>query len=614
MRWIGVFLGILGILASLTAIFAIQFGIDNDPGWGKGRYILFGLGIVLIGSGIVVSKWQAVQQWVDRVDRKITHAIGHWRSQFLKNRIARGGISFVRGIRRFPPLAWIPASEVARTRIVFVFIILFTFLTILFYATAGTFTQFFSYFHSYYDRLANAFLQGEVALLEQPDASLIALVDPYQFENRTNVDYIWDVSYYQGKFYLYWGPVPALLMAAIKLINQSRIEDQAIVVVGLIGVAAWITFMGYQFTRKFYPSSNKLICFVFGCACALNIYLLGYLGRPGIYEAAIIAGQFFFLCGIAALLWTESGKHGVGYLIAGLCFGLAVGSRATIIIGVAWIILMVLIRSFQKVGKSLRQKIIHAGLFLLPMLILGSGLLWYNAARFGNIFENGFRYQLSSSRKSTDTSSTFSTTYIIPNLYGYLVRAPERTGAFPYIRIPPVTESNWPWYIRLPENYTYHEAQAGLLAVFPLVFLVPLEVMRCASLFGSMLRGKSARGRPFLRESLLHLMTNDANWWFVLLSGFVLGQMSAIFTYYFSSLRFHVDYLPALALLCWLCYGRIDQSLMVHPRWRFVFTLTVLVLALYSLYVGFMGTFTVGDGLFMKHNPMLFEQIKNVFQ
>ena len=44
--------GTIGVVLLGMAIFAEQIGIDNDPGWGKGRMIILGLGIILISTGL----------------------------------------------------------------------------------------------------------------------------------------------------------------------------------------------------------------------------------------------------------------------------------------------------------------------------------------------------------------------------------------------------------------------------------------------------------------------------------------------------------------------------------------------------------------------------------
>src|SRR5262249_45010424 len=73
-----------------------------------------------------------------------------------------------------------------------------------------------------YAPLGEAFLHGQTSLLERPAPELLALPNPYDCE--ANRPYrLHDRSLYQGRYYLYWGPVPALLAAAVSLVGGGAI-------------------------------------------------------------------------------------------------------------------------------------------------------------------------------------------------------------------------------------------------------------------------------------------------------------------------------------------------------------------------------------------------------
>jgi hypothetical protein len=57
----------------------------------------------------------------------------------------------------------------------------------------------------YYDLLGTAFSHGQIALEVAPPPELLKLDDPYNPENRWDIPVLWDMSYYNGKYYLYWG-------------------------------------------------------------------------------------------------------------------------------------------------------------------------------------------------------------------------------------------------------------------------------------------------------------------------------------------------------------------------------------------------------------------------
>src|SRR5829696_3147634 len=87
---------------------------------------------------------------------------------------------------------------------------------------------------SYYDWLARGFLQGQLHLPLAPSPELLALPDPY--DPRQNANYrLHDVSLYNGRYYLYWGPLPALPRALwTALTNTSLSSTVLTVALGLL--------------------------------------------------------------------------------------------------------------------------------------------------------------------------------------------------------------------------------------------------------------------------------------------------------------------------------------------------------------------------------------------
>src|SRR5580698_3527689 len=78
----------------------------------------------------------------------------------------------------------------------------------------------------YYNRLAEGFRHGHLYFDELPSPALLAKPDPFASENAGL--WLWDASLYKGHYYMYWGPVPGLLLLAFKTLTSShdRISDQ----------------------------------------------------------------------------------------------------------------------------------------------------------------------------------------------------------------------------------------------------------------------------------------------------------------------------------------------------------------------------------------------------
>src|SRR5213079_593487 len=69
-----------------------------------------------------------------------------------------------------------------------------------------------------YPMLADAFLHGHTYLPVDPASELLALPNPYDTEAHAKLALV-DASLYRDRYYLYFGPAPALAHAAWKLVT-----------------------------------------------------------------------------------------------------------------------------------------------------------------------------------------------------------------------------------------------------------------------------------------------------------------------------------------------------------------------------------------------------------
>ena len=96
---------------------------------------------------------------------------------------------------------------------------------------------------SQYGYLADALLEGRTDLDLPVSPSLAALDDPYDFEARyeigstTDERIFWDHAFYQGRYYSYFGVVPAILVfAPFRLITGAMLNTSY--AVAFLGVCA----------------------------------------------------------------------------------------------------------------------------------------------------------------------------------------------------------------------------------------------------------------------------------------------------------------------------------------------------------------------------------------
>ena len=393
-----------------------------------------------------------------------------------------------------------------------------------------------------YDQLATAFEHGSLALEREPDPALLALPNPYNPSARANLNYPVDLSLYKGKYYLYFGPTPALLLAIIKPLITASIGDQYLVFVFTSGVFIFESLLLLDIWKKFFqnvPVWVMSICIIFIGLISPFPWLLM---QARVYEAAISGGQFFFLAGLY-FVFTALSKEAVsfGKIFVGSVFWVfAIGSRLTLALPIGFLVFMatlLLIRNYRK--NKLFSDIIYAITCLVIPLMIGIAVLgWYNWARFNSIFETGFSYQLAGPYLQKFQNVLFSPLYIVPNLYDYLVMRPGILKTFPYIHSVVGTGASKFPFILLPEVY-FSDNITGVLFSTPFFLLVAGGAM----FFGLMQKRK--RKNEINRDNDKFLLA----WIIVSLSGAFLFEFGTIVSCFWVVTRYVADFMPPLALL-----------------------------------------------------------------
>ena len=122
--------------------------------------------------------------------------------------------------------------------------------------------------NDYYNLLTDGFLAGHLYLPVTPDPRLLQTPDPY--DPAQNEPYrMQDVALYRGKFYLYFGPAPAVtLLLPFRLIAKYRLPEKlAVVIFAFAGLIA--SYWSFQFIiRRFAPKTpgyfSVVAVFLFG--------------------------------------------------------------------------------------------------------------------------------------------------------------------------------------------------------------------------------------------------------------------------------------------------------------------------------------------------------------
>jgi tetratricopeptide (TPR) repeat protein len=414
----------------------------------------------------------------------------------------------------------------------------------------------------YYNLLVQGFRIGQLNVNREPPPGLARLANPY--DPALNGDLVWDkehlcyeMSYYKGKLYLYFGVVPAIVLfwPYVTITGHYLPELEAVVIFIAIGflVAAGLV---RAIWLRYFPETGVWVAVSGIVAIGLATGILPILASCEVYEVSKSCGLAFAMLSLAAV-WRalhEPNQRTKWLAAASLAFGLAIGSRPSLLFG-AVILLVPVAREFQ---ETRARKLNHAGaqqsnatpappempvptfrrtVWLLasatvPITLIGIGLLIYNAARFDNPFEFGWHYQLTSCQNGV--ARQFSPGFLWFNFRFYFLMPGHWSIHFPFLRSRPAPA--------LPNGYLgTADASSGFLVNYPAVWFALFAPMACKRRRGTQ---ASALG-PFAAAVFLLFLSCGLT----LLLFFAAGT------------EYELDFLPALMLLAVIGFFGLNHSL-----------------------------------------------------
>lgn len=430
----------------------------------------------------------------------------------------------------------------------------------------------------YYDLQATAFSHGQLALEVQPDAALLALENPYEPADRESIPVLWDATLYEGKYYLYWGPAPAILLAILKLFYSREIGDNILTFLFLCGAFLFLVWIIMDLWKTYFPEIPGAILLGSIALAGLINPLPFVLIEARIYEAAIATGQFFFLGGLYFLFNSFHRPRLIQLVLCGLFFTFAVGSRTTLVFPIFFLLIIFFIWAF----RNHKEKMFPFGTALLTPLVIGAlAYAWYNFARFGSITEFGYTYQLTGFNINASIGDTFSLTYIPPNLFKTLFNPFEWKEEFPFFK-PALWGGPESWLRAYnPKIYYYlAEGVTGLLI-----------------------------GSPFLIFAFLR-KRRELFWISISLTGSALLLFLLTQVFFYTTMRYLLDLVPALTLLALLGFWSGFDSL----KNKMPIPVLAVTLWAYTILIGVLLPLSSNVKRFREYNPEFIQYITNLFQ
>ena len=394
-----------------------------------------------------------------------------------------------------------------------------------------------------YEKIADAFLKGQLHFDVEVDPALLELDNPYDRDARIEAGIedrqwndMWDHAYYNGHYYMYFGVVPVLLlfMPYQAITGNSLTTYHATQIFAAFYIAGLFLLFAYL-TKKLFPKMPMVAFLLLSTAVAVMSvwYCVSY---PALYCTAIISAlcmMIWCLYFFARAVFDEgtTAKTFIFAAIGSLLGALAFGCRPTIALGNLLVIPLFI--TFVCKRKLTGKQWLCTALCVLPYVAVAAGLMWYNNARFDDPFEFGQSYQMTVADQTK---------------YGNLANV------------------NWDAVAMVAKDALFRAdgepLDYGIFVTFPILFL---------GLIGAVRKGS----RSYLMKSGLGLVIPVA-----VITTIIIVVMSILWTPYLLP-RYTMDYLWLMGIALFVGVGALYQREKVNAR----LTLIVAILSVFTVIV-----------------------------
>lgn len=257
-----------------------------------------------------------------------------------------------------------------------------------------------------FDMMAEAIIKGQPYLEENPPELLSKMDNPYSYqariENGVQDECLYDVAYYKGHYYVYFGVGPIITFyVPYYLITGNHINTvDMMFFIGALVIGGWMLLL-YELVKRFFKDfsfTSYIICaFAFSAGCGLTYVI----SRPSFYAIPMTLGLACTLFGLAfwlkALEKIEDGTVRINpkFILVGSFFMAYVAScRPQFLVGSFLAIIIFWNATFRERSLFSKKSITATICFVLPYILIAAGLMYYNYIRFESVFDFGANYNL----------------------------------------------------------------------------------------------------------------------------------------------------------------------------------------------------------------------------
>jgi len=314
--------------------------------------------------------------------------------------------------------------------------------------------------------LVDALIDGRVNLDYGHPEKLLNAERPYDPNYRMRngyilgVDWAWDIAWYKGKFYSYYGPTAAVLLyLPYKFVTGNYLSHNAGISVFASVMVVFLALLWRLVTKKYMPDSRFVFYLLGFLALFFTSHLFAGLRYPTTWTIVQVSGLAFSVAGTFLLLKSVE-KEKICYLklfFACLCFALVVGCRPNMIFASLLVPVVLWKRRSWKL----------AAFVLVPFVMIAIPICLYNYVRFESIFQFGHMYALGIGDGTAPQLNPLGRIHrMFVTLVFYLFRVYSYSVHFPFVELVPTDGG----LITSRLGFTQLYNGGGGLINFPIVF------------------------------------------------------------------------------------------------------------------------------------------------
>lgn len=443
-----------------------------------------------------------------------------------------------------------------------------------------------------YAELAKSISEGRLYLEEEPPQWLQELDDPYdkslrdEAQKESGEDYLFDVAYYDGHYYVYFGVVPVLLFyLPFYLITGSSFPTAIGVLIAILAFILGCSALLDRFARYHFKNVSLGVYLLVQIPLVFSCGILYLLKFPTFYSLPIACALAFSVWGLYFWMRGRSSRHRcICFCLGSLCMALVAGCRPQLLM-LSLLAFPLFWRPYIKEGRIKSKKGVKEFLCLiLPYILVAICLVLYNYARFGSFFDFGANYNLT---MNDMTKRGWNLSRFAPAFFAYFIQPPNVVGVFPFLE--PVN-----WATTYMGQTIKESTFGGIFACLPVlwvIFFAPYLVkIRNAQ-----------RSTNTISGVIIVLVLSG------LLIAMVDAQMAGILQRYYADFSFM--FLAACVLCVFIANENIEQGSMT----RNLLLKTLLCLVTISVTYSFLLCFVAETGWYSDIYPWAYQDLLETF-